>query len=139
MDFLTQDEIKKNIVTNINAGMKALGKTQQELADFLGVAQQTVSKYCVGLNVPNEATMNKIAYFLGVSVNELYGNEPLVFLSDEEKEFVLKLRSDSEFKNAIKKIVESGNPTIDEMSIVKKLRENPSMIEIVKRVLDIKD
>ena len=85
----------------------------------------------------NEATMNKIAYFLGVSVNELYGNEPLVFLSDEEKAFVLKLRSDSDFKDAIKKIVESGNPTIDEMNIVKKLRENPSMIEIVKRVLDI--
>ena len=49
------------------------GKTQSELAKYLSISTQAVSKWCRGENMPDIAMLPKIASFLDVSVDELLG------------------------------------------------------------------
>ena len=49
------------------------GKTQRELAEYLTISTQAVSKWCRGENMPDIALLPKIAAFLDVSVDELLG------------------------------------------------------------------
>ena len=49
------------------------GKTQSELAKYLSISTQAVSKWCRGENMPDIALLPKIASFLDVSVDELLG------------------------------------------------------------------
>ena len=52
--------------------------TQEDLANYLGVAPQTVYKYEKGINEPDLSTTNKIAEFFDVTTDYLIGrtNEP---------------------------------------------------------------
>lgn len=48
-------------------------KTQRELAEFLCISTQAVSKWCRGENLPDISLLPRIAAFLDVSVDELLG------------------------------------------------------------------
>ncbi|MBQ9995300.1 MAG: helix-turn-helix transcriptional regulator, partial [Clostridia bacterium] len=50
------------------------GLTQEELADFLGVTFQAVSKWERGLAYPDVETIPVIANYFGVTIDELMGN-----------------------------------------------------------------
>lgn len=52
---------------------EAMGLSQQELADRLGVRQSTVGMWENGTNKPRHSTLIKIADFFNVSVDELTG------------------------------------------------------------------
>ncbi|MBD1373881.1 helix-turn-helix transcriptional regulator [Hazenella sp. IB182357] len=54
---------------------KALGITQQTLADELGVSHTTVSKWESGNFDPDTSTLKKIANYLHVSIDYLLENE----------------------------------------------------------------
>lgn len=49
------------------------GNTQSELAEYLSISTQAVSKWCRGENMPDIALLPRIASFLDVSVDELLG------------------------------------------------------------------
>lgn len=49
-------------------------KTQQEMADFLGVDRSTYVKYERGSSDPPTATLVRLADFFGVSVDRLLGH-----------------------------------------------------------------
>ena len=49
------------------------GNTQSELAEYLSISTQAVSKWCRGENMPDIALLPKIASFLDISVDELLG------------------------------------------------------------------
>lgn len=49
------------------------GKTQRELAEWLCISTQAVSKWCRGENMPDISLLPKIAIFLDVSVDDLLG------------------------------------------------------------------
>lgn len=50
---------------------------QQELAEVLGVTYQTVSKWEIGITVPDIMLLPAIAEYFKVSVDELLGSKPL--------------------------------------------------------------
>ncbi len=47
--------------------------TQTELADYLFLAPQTISRWEVGSGAPEITLLPKIATFFGVSIDELFG------------------------------------------------------------------
>lgn len=56
------------------------GKTQEDVAKYLGVAPQTVYKYEKEINEPDTTTLSKLADYFNVSVDEILGrtiNEPI--------------------------------------------------------------
>ena len=55
---------------------KALGLTQQQLADSIGIAQQTLAHYEVGRLRVAAALLPTLSKTLGMSLNELFGDAP---------------------------------------------------------------
>lgn len=55
---------------------KALGLTQQQLADVIGIAQQTLAHYEVGRLRVAAALLPMFSKTLGLSLNELFGDAP---------------------------------------------------------------
>jgi tellurite methyltransferase len=58
---------------NIMRYRKALGLTQEALADRLGVTFQAVSKWETGQNLPDTATLPRLAQALNIGVDNLLG------------------------------------------------------------------
>ncbi|MBI4862989.1 MAG: helix-turn-helix transcriptional regulator [Candidatus Riflebacteria bacterium] len=55
----------------IRALLKAIGKTQAELAAAVGMTPSAVSRHCDGETAPEPGTTERIARFLGVEVEAL--------------------------------------------------------------------
>ena len=49
-----------------------LGLTQQELAQIVGLSQETISQYEIGSRTPNIITARKIADALNVSLDNIF-------------------------------------------------------------------
>lgn len=61
---------------NLREARKRAGKTQQQVADAIGIAKSTYCQYETGASEPNVLRMIAIAKFLGVTGNELLGLGP---------------------------------------------------------------
>lgn len=83
-----------------------IGKTQEDVAKYLGVAPQTIYKYEKEINEPDTTTLSKLADYFNVSVDEILGrtiSEPIEIaasmkdkadlsqMSDKDKECILDL------------------------------------------------
>lgn len=74
--------------------------TQTELAEYLVLVPQTISKWEVGNGTPDVALLPRIADFFGISVDELFGRSSL----EHAKDLVLKysvLRDENSFQEAL--------------------------------------
>lgn len=72
---------------NIRKYRKLCGKTQEDVAMFLGVAPQTIYKYEKEINEPDTKTLAKLADYFNVTVDELLGrtiNEPIVIAASTD-------------------------------------------------------
>ena len=72
-----------NIGKNIAELRKAKGVKQEELARFVGVTAQAVSKWENG-GVPDTELLPKIAEFFNVSIDELFGRELNTFIDIQD-------------------------------------------------------
>ncbi|MCL2630691.1 MAG: helix-turn-helix domain-containing protein [Firmicutes bacterium] len=61
---------------NLKRLRKNLTKSQQDVAEALGVTNQTYSNYETGQRKPDPAMLVKLANYFGVSVDYLLGNSP---------------------------------------------------------------
>ena len=85
--------------------------TQVELAEYLFVAPQTVSRWEVGSGAPEITLLPKIATFFGVSIDELFGLTSLERIEDLVAKYSV-LRDDRSFQEAMEAI-NSQLQTID--------------------------
>lgn len=65
-----------NIAENIARVRRERGLTQESLAELLGVAPQTISKWENAVTLPDVALLPVLADFFGVSIDALYGRDP---------------------------------------------------------------
>jgi transcriptional regulator with XRE-family HTH domain len=63
--------MSKKTFNRIKELLARAGKTNQELAEFMGVHEQTVSGWCTNQNQPECGTLFKISDFFGVEAGEL--------------------------------------------------------------------
>lgn len=106
--------------------------TQAELAEYLFLAPQTVSRWEVGSGTPEITLLPKIATFFGVSIDELFGLTPLKHIEDLVCKYSV-LRDDRSFQTAMD-YIDSQLQTID--ALLKSGAENPAELERARDQLD---
>lgn len=78
---------------NLSNARKAIHKTQQDVADFLGISRQAYSNYEAGKREPDFETLLKLGEYFNCSVDYLLGNknDPALRseVSDEDIKFAL--------------------------------------------------
>ena len=72
-----QEELRKNIATNIANFRKSKGYTQSELAEKLNYSDKSVSKWERGESIPDALTLKELANFFGILVDDFYREKPL--------------------------------------------------------------
>lgn len=77
--------------------------TQTELAEYLFLTPQTVSRWEVGNGAPEIMLLPRIAGFFGVSIDELFGMTSLQHIEDQVAKYSV-LRDDRSFREAMESI-----------------------------------
>lgn len=70
---------RENIQENLIKLLNHKGLSQKDLATACGVKAAAVSKWINGTQIPNVELYDKICDFLEVSLDQLFGREPLNF------------------------------------------------------------
>ena len=83
-------EIISNNIMNI---MKQNGKKQIDLADYLGVSKQVISKMLTGGRMINAIELQKISEFLGTSMENLVKRPEVVQETNAIKAFMGKVET----------------------------------------------
>ena len=70
---MTEKELNKVIAANIVRLLDQKNRTQQELAEYVGVSQAAVSSWCSGQKTPRMNKIDKICEFLDVKRSAILG------------------------------------------------------------------
>lgn len=81
--------------------LRRSGRSQTELADFLGVRKQVFSDWKAGRNSSYQKRLPEIAQFFGISVDELLGKaetppDPYTQTDDEVRERFMKIFNETD-------------------------------------------
>ena len=68
---MTQEELKNNFSNNLIKLRKSRNLTQLQLAEKLNYSDKAISKWEVGSVIPDVETLDAIANFFGITVNDL--------------------------------------------------------------------
>ena len=63
--------MKLNLGSQIRLNRRRMNLTQEQLAEILGVTNQSISKWELGLSCPDITMLPKIAEFYSVTIDEL--------------------------------------------------------------------
>lgn len=77
---------------NIKKFRKIKGINQKEFATKIGVSNVVLSRYENGIRTPDNATQNKIADILDISLDELHGREKKEYTSLLEDTEILMIK-----------------------------------------------
>ena len=89
-------EIRKVIGDNIKKICEMKGIRQIDIAEFMGISQGSVSNWMKGINSIDIENLAKLCEFLGVSLNQIYGVEPITpesLFSAQEADLIHIFRS----------------------------------------------
>ena len=92
------EDIKLKFAQNLKNIMQKRNKTQSDLVKDLSFRQATVSDWLNGKKYPRMDKVEKLANYLGVSINELLMQSvseppvPAIQLTDQEKSMIKKYR-----------------------------------------------
>lgn len=89
-------EIRKIIGENIKRVCEIKGIKQIDISEFMGISQGSVSNWMKGTNSIDIENLAKLCGFLGISLNQIYGVDPItpeILLSAEENELIHLFRS----------------------------------------------
>lgn len=115
----------------LRAARKSAGKTQQEVADHLGVNFSTYSGYETGKRQPDALKIKKIAAFLGVTGDYLLEtgiqNEPKQLRESTKGSVACESADEVRLLNTYRTLNAAGKSAA--ISAVEGLAANPSLME----------
>lgn len=82
-------DIKEIFVNNLKYYLNLRGKSQTELAKYLGVSKATVTNYITGVNLPRMDKVDKICQFLFIKRTDLLEENRENKNDNEEKVLLL--------------------------------------------------
>jgi repressor LexA len=68
---MSEQDINKFIAQRISYFMAENKKNQQDLADYMGVSQATISNWCNGVKMPRMDKIDKLCKFFGINRSDL--------------------------------------------------------------------
>lgn len=109
--------------------------TQTELAEYLYLTPQTISRWEVGSGTPEISLLPKIASFFGISIDELFGQTSISRAEDMVMKYSV-LRDDRTFREAMD-CLNSQIQTIDasldnEMKNASELQKDRDQLQVLK-------
>lgn len=110
---MSERELYELMSSNLKKYMQLRNISQLELAESLGVSQQSVSNWCTGLKMPRMNKIDRICELLEISREELMRAEPAftgarAALSASEERLIRNYRIlDSEDRQQVEMIVET--------------------------------
>ena len=111
------------ITNNIMNIMKQNGKKQVDLAGYLSVSKQVVSRMLSGARIINAAELQKISEFLGVSMESLVKAPEIIPETDAVKAFMGQVKS-QEAKEGLK----IADEIADLICFYARIRENAELM-----------
>lgn len=120
-------EIRKIIGDNIKKVCELKGIKQIDIAEYMGISQGSVSNWMKGINSIDIENLAKLCGFLGISLNQVYGVDPITsesLLSAQENELLSLFRSLN--KNGKAMLIStarafSGNPDMQKEALDAKM------------------
>ena len=89
-------EVRKIIGENIKKVCEMKGIKQIDIAKHMGISQGSISNWMKGINSIDIENLAKLCAFLGVSLNQIYGVDPITpeaLLSSQENELLRLFRT----------------------------------------------
>ena len=74
---MKDDKQQKIFTKNLNKQIEERNLTQIEIADAIGVSQQTFSTWCRGLAIPRMGKIQALADYFGIPKSKLVDEQPL--------------------------------------------------------------
>ncbi len=123
---MSEQELNKIIAKNISYYLESSGKTQLDLATYMGVSQASVSNWCKGIKIPRMDKIDKICSFFHILRSDLMEDD---FINSQNTEYYL----DDDAKDMAQFLYENPDYKVlfDASRKVKK-----EDIEFVKQMLD---
>lgn len=120
-------EIRKIIGENIKKVCELKGIKQIDIAEFMGISQGSVSNWMKGINSIDIENLAKLCGFLGITLNQVYGVDPITsesLLSAQESELLGLFRSLN--KNGKTMLISTarafaGNPDMQKEALEEKM------------------
>ena len=82
---------------------KEKGFSQEELAEKLNVARQTISKWETGMTVPDTNNLIELSKIFGISIDEFVGNDE--FIKKDDREENKESKNNNKKKKIIKRVI----------------------------------
>lgn len=99
------ESIKPTVCENLRKVIKLKKVKNKDIAAYMGLSESSISHWLKGDNPPDVDNLFILCKYLGVSLDQIFGIDPIVVgvLSTDENEIVIAYRNSSdEVKNAIR-------------------------------------
>lgn len=117
------------VCSNIQKYRKENGVTQAELAQYLGVSPQAVSKWEQEVSVPDIYLIPKIAFFFNISIDTLFGTSDIdtVDLLVSKYSIIRSDKNYKEAKEAIESLLEMDSENLNALALLCRLEYQRSL------------
>lgn len=122
------------ICSNISKYRRENGVTQAELAEYLGVSPQAVSKWEQEVSIPDVYLIPKIAFFFGISIDTLFGTSDLETTDLLVSKYSI-IRNDKNYKEAkdsIDALLEMNSENLKALALLCRLEYQRSHEFLIK-------
>lgn len=130
--MVNMNEMISNNIMNI---MKQNDKKQIDLAGYLGVSKQVISKMLNGARMINAIELQKIAEFLGVSMESLVKIPQVIPETNTVKAFMGRVESQE--ANAFAALLLAPKDRLEEQSDVYNLSYKDVSVQVILKIMDI--
>ena len=109
------ESIKKTVGDNLKAVSKVKGIRNRQIAEYMNVSESCVSHWFRGDNSLDIDNLYKLCQFLGVSLDQIFGVDPIVFgvLNSDENDVLVAYRTaDAGTKRSVRKLLDLDDASI---------------------------
>lgn len=99
---MSESEINKLVAKRLNYFLEINEKTQNDLAEYMGVSQATISNWCKGIKLPRMDKIDRLCAFFNINRSDLMEDKTTppetYYLNNDAREMAQFLYENPEYK-----------------------------------------